>query len=405
MKTAMWCVMAAMGWLGSAGIAWAAPYQESGGQVVMEAENADANISRNSKTWTLNTATAGFSGAGYLIALPNNGAGTNAVASSAATTNPEVQFQVTFTTTGTYYIWVRGYAASTSDDNIHAGLDRAPSSTTDKFKLTATGAWNWTKTDNVSANRTITISSAGTHTIYFWMYEDGFALDKIVLTTSSSFTPSGTGPAESPRGTAPTISGIGASSITASSATIAWTTNEASTSQVDYGTTTNYDRKTPLDPTLVTSHRVLLSGLTANTDYHYRVRAKNAAGNEAVSGDSMFKTAAANSPPTGSIIINGGAMATKSLSVTLTLSATDDSGAVAQMKFSNDNLTYSNPEAYATSKTWTLASGEGEKKVWVKFSDAAGLWTSTETFDTIILDMTAPTVTITSPSDGAVITP
>jgi hypothetical protein len=42
----------------------------------------------------------------------------------------------------------------------------------------------------------------------------------------------------------------------------------------------------------VTNHSVTLSGLTANTTYHYRVRSKDAAGNQAASGDLTFTTAA-----------------------------------------------------------------------------------------------------------------
>ena len=40
---------------------------------------------------------------------------------------------------------------------------------------------------------------AGVHVFNVWMREDGFVLDKIILTTSVSYTPSGAGPAESPR--------------------------------------------------------------------------------------------------------------------------------------------------------------------------------------------------------------
>jgi hypothetical protein len=43
------------------------------------------------------------------------------------------------------------------------------------------------------------INSAGAHTINVWMREDGFRLDRIVLTTDSKYKPSGNGPAESPR--------------------------------------------------------------------------------------------------------------------------------------------------------------------------------------------------------------
>jgi len=109
-------------------------------------------------------------------------------------------------------------------------------------------------------------------------------------------------------------------------------------------------------------------------------------------------------PPTGTVTINAGASYTKTIVVTLTLSATDNSGAVSQMQCSNDNVTYSAAEAYATSKSWTLASGDGTKTVYAKFKDAAGNW-SAAVSDTIILDSTPPAVTFTSPSDQAVLGP
>ncbi len=72
-------------------------------------------------------------------------------------------------------------------------------------------------------------------------------------------------------------------------------------------------------------------------------------------------------PPTGSIVINNGDATTSSVDVTLTLSSPD----ATQMAFSNDNVTYTWPEDYATTKSWTLTSGDGEKTVYVKFLDAA----------------------------------
>ena len=104
--------------------------------------------------------------------------------------------------------------------------------------------------------------------------------------------------------TAPTISGRTATNITGSSAQITWTTNEPATSRVEYGLTTAYGSSTTLDPTLVTAHSVALTGLAPNTTYNYRVRSIDAAGNERVSANSTFKTAAAAdtvppSTPTG----------------------------------------------------------------------------------------------------------
>jgi chitodextrinase len=91
---------------------------------------------------------------------------------------------------------------------------------------------------------------------------------------------------------APVISAVASSAVSSSSATITWTTNEASDSQVEYGPTTAYGQATALNATLVTSHSVGLSGLAASTLYHYRVKSKDAAGNLAASEDFTFTTLA-----------------------------------------------------------------------------------------------------------------
>lgn len=92
--------------------------------------------------------------------------------------------------------------------------------------------------------------------------------------------------------TPPVISGVSTSDLSASSATISWTTDEPSDSQVDYGVTTAYGSVTSLDRGLVTAHAQRLSGLAAGTVYHYRVRSRDAWGNVAVSPDLTFATPA-----------------------------------------------------------------------------------------------------------------
>lgn len=96
--------------------------------------------------------------------------------------------------------------------------------------------------------------------------------------------------------TPPVISSVSSSEVAASSATITWTTDEPSTSQVEYGTTTAYGSVTALDPDLVTSHSTNLLGLTAATTYHYRVVSADEAANTARSGDRTFQTTAKSSP-------------------------------------------------------------------------------------------------------------
>ncbi len=97
--------------------------------------------------------------------------------------------------------------------------------------------------------------------------------------------------------------------------------------------------------------------------------------------------------PSGSIVINSGAAYATSASVNLTLSASDSGSGVYQMRFSNDGSTWSAWEAYATSKAWSLTSGDGTKTVYVQYQDNVG-YTSSSFSDTIILDTVAPSGSI-----------
>ncbi len=151
---------------------------------------------------------------------------------------------------------------------------------------------------------------------------------------SLRMTPGGTGGSSGP-----TISAVGASSITTSGATVGWTTDVGATTQVEYGTTTAYGTLTTLNSSLVTSHSVPLSGLSTNTLYHYRVHSKNSAGTESISGDFAFQTnnTSDTTPPSVSIT-SPAAGATLSGAVTLAASATDNVG-VTSVQFQLDGVT------------------------------------------------------------------
>src|SRR5260370_9946435 len=83
------------------------------------------------------------------------------------------------------------------------------------------------------------------------------------------------------------------SAITASGATISWTTNKAADSQLAYGLTSAYGLVSALIPALVTSHSINLTGLTASSIYHYQVLSHDSLGNVTQSGDLTFTTLAA----------------------------------------------------------------------------------------------------------------
>jgi len=106
----------------------------------------------------------------------------------------------------------------------------------------------------------------------------------IVFTVNNSVSTSDTTP--------PLISSVNSTNVTSSGGSINWTTNEASDSHVEYRAQglTNW-LATSLNTALVTNHSVVLTGLTADTNYEYRVKSKDSAGNLAAQSTiSNFKT-------------------------------------------------------------------------------------------------------------------
>src|SRR5690606_18541870 len=99
----------------------------------------------------------------------------------------------------------------------------------------------------------------------------GNRLDAFLVRVPSHKLVSGTGGGTNPDPTpeppkdttAPVINGISAAQISQTGASISWTTNEASSSQVEYGTSTAFGSSTPLKSSLATSHTHVLSGLRA----------------------------------------------------------------------------------------------------------------------------------------------
>jgi hypothetical protein len=95
-----------------------------------------------------------------------------------------------------------------------------------------------------------------------------------------------------------TISYVNVSSRGKTSATVTWRTNRPSSSQVEYGRSSAYGFSYPADiqddPAInagVNDHTVTLRGLQSGVTYKFRVKSKDASGNEAVSTeDNSFKT-------------------------------------------------------------------------------------------------------------------
>ena len=136
--------------------------------------------------------------------------------------------------------------------------------------------WTVTSADNVP----ITVTDGGSQVINFALHEP--AVDV----------------------TSPVISGVFATPVYVSSASIQWTTDEEADGEVDYGTTTSYG-SVALQPLLAVGRRIDLTGLTPNTLYHFQVKSRDASGNQSTAGDFTFTTLPPVVPPPSPCDVNG----------------------------------------------------------------------------------------------------
>ncbi len=91
------------------------------------------------------------------------------------------------------------------------------------------------------------------------------------------------------------LNAVGSSSVTDTAATINWKSSYPATSEVDYGTTTNYSNQIT-DPSTLQNHALTLTGLKPGMEYHYRVVSTDMYGEKISSSDHTFSTQWSNLP-------------------------------------------------------------------------------------------------------------
>jgi hypothetical protein len=180
----------------------AKPFQQDAGAdgiVSVEAEHYDNKVKApNNDEWVEVGPSGLFTGTAGMQAQPNNN-NSNHDAPGYSTSSCRLDYVINFVKTGTYYVWVRACGANGNDDSGHAGLDGLEIATCDRMSgWNARYAWSNSTMDN--APSTFDITTVGVHTLSIYMREDGWIVDKVVLTTNASYTPADDGPAESPRG-------------------------------------------------------------------------------------------------------------------------------------------------------------------------------------------------------------
>ncbi len=195
---------------------------EENGIVAVEAEHFESQSKTDNRQWYVLDGSnstpnpdpdpdhsSGASSGGYLEILPDtrvthddplvNGVSFSNTPGQVAIIN----YKVKFTTPGKYFVWVRAYSTGSEDNGVHVGLNgNWPPSGQRMQWCQGKNQWTWESKQRTNANHCgeaqqiyLDIPSAGVHTISFSMREDGFEMDKFVL--SKSYTkPSGNGPDE-----------------------------------------------------------------------------------------------------------------------------------------------------------------------------------------------------------------
>jgi glyceraldehyde 3-phosphate dehydrogenase len=100
--------------------------------------------------------------------------------------------------------------------------------------------------------------------------------------------------------TAPNVSGI-VVTTNVTTATLRWVLSETGTSEVVYGLTSGYGQNSSSESGPSTNHITTLSGLVANTTYHYRISASDSSGNSTTTLDATFTTLADTVAPANPI--------------------------------------------------------------------------------------------------------
>lgn len=217
-----------------ASLAWADPHVETGGLVVVEAEHyADKSPDvTGNRAWYIQS--GGSSGPGPDPDPFHTGAAGNAYVEclpdtrvthddpfapgsfyGEATGGARLDYPIYFHTPGQYRVWVRAQSTGTEDNGLHVGVDGGTTASGMRIQWCG-GGWLWSNAQRdsggtacgVNGTITINIPAPGLHVITFHQREDGAELDRFLLTTNAAYTPSGVGPAESPRQAAQTVVGI-----------------------------------------------------------------------------------------------------------------------------------------------------------------------------------------------------
>ena len=117
-------------------------------------------------------------------------------------------YRIEFSKAGDFYVHARAYARNETDSHIHVGLDGSWPPRGKSMHWSEKVQWTWSKrNDNEEESEDeedprivkLSVAGSGSHLVCFAMSDDGFELDKFILTDDPDYDATGEGPSESPR--------------------------------------------------------------------------------------------------------------------------------------------------------------------------------------------------------------
>ena len=162
------------------------------GVIVIEAEHYANRVNRGSTSWNEVTLSGGEVA---LKAEPDTGVKIDV---DFASLSSYLEYPILFDRAGTHYIVVRGYGEVSTADTVHAGLNGMANGTSDRI-VVGDRSLSWSNETLDDTVASFEVPSAGLHTLTIWLREDGFILDRILLSTQPGFLPLGEGPPENLR--------------------------------------------------------------------------------------------------------------------------------------------------------------------------------------------------------------
>jgi hypothetical protein len=213
------------------------------------------------------------------VALGNN-------SPNSAPATGRASYAFTVAAAGSYRVWGRVSAATTSDDSFWVRIDGAPFI---KWNDIVNGvAWHWDSVhDSDQMNQVVSFAlTAGAHTLELAYREDGAKLDRLLVTSDPGFDPTGHEPSRPLAAATDLVATSGPGRVS-----LGWTPSAGATSYELWRTPTPGG----LYPTLIGSSAgpsAVDTQVTGATQYCYIVNARNAAGMSLPSAEACATTPA-----------------------------------------------------------------------------------------------------------------